>query len=99
MGALKPDSDFDQYQATRSPFHHIFNIGGSQPVPVLEFVQTLEDVLGKKACKELVDFQPGDVFSTQADTQALESFINFKPGISLKEGLAEFVKWYRSYYE
>jgi UDP-glucuronate 4-epimerase len=46
----------------------------------------------------MIEFQPGDVFSTEADTTTLESFINFKPTISLKEGLGEFVKWYKTYY-
>ncbi|MCF7827031.1 MAG: NAD-dependent epimerase/dehydratase family protein [Candidatus Marinimicrobia bacterium] len=99
IDALKPETLSEQYQATQSPYYHLFNIGGSQPVPVLEFVETLEEALGKKAVKELVEFQPGDVFSTQADTTALESFINFKPSITLKQGLTEFVKWYQSYYQ
>ena len=95
---LKPTSQTDQYQATRSPYYHLFNIGGNHPVPVLEFVETLEAVLGKKAIKKLIEFQPGDVFSTQADTTSLESFIKFKPTTSLKAGLIHFVKWYRDYY-
>lgn len=95
---LKPSTETDQYTATSSPFYHIFNIGGSNPVPVLEFVETLEDALGQKATKELVGFQPGDVFSTEADTSALEKFINFKPSISLQQGLTHFVEWYKSYY-
>ncbi len=95
---LKPAAVEDQYQAIKSPFYHLFNIGGSNPVPVLEFVEILEEALGKKANKELVGFQAGDVFSTQADTTALESFLDFKPSIPLKQGLAEFVKWYKSYY-
>jgi len=98
LDELKPTETSDQYQAVKSPYYHLFNIGGSQPVPVLEFVETLETALGKTAIKELVDFQPGDVFSTQADTTSLEKFINFKPSISLKDGLSEFVKWYRSYH-
>ena len=97
LDKLTPRDLSDQYQAVKSPYYHLFNIGGSQPVPVLEFVETLEAVLGKKARKEVVPFQPGDVFSTQADTTALEKFINFKPSISLKAGLTEFVKWYRSF--
>ncbi len=96
---LKPAKETDQYTATQSPYYHIFNIGGSNPVPVLEFVETLESAVGKKAIKELVGFQAGDVFSTEADTTALESFIEFKPSITLKQGLAEFVNWYKIYYE
>ncbi|MBC8193908.1 MAG: NAD-dependent epimerase/dehydratase family protein [Candidatus Marinimicrobia bacterium] len=96
--ALRPESESPQYMATKSPLYHIFNIGGSNPVPVLEFVDVLEKALGKKANKELVGFQPGDVFSTEADTKALESFIDFKPTISLRQGLTQFVEWYKSYY-
>ncbi len=95
---LKPSTISDQYQATKSPYYHLFNIGGNNPFPVVEFVETLEDALGKKAIKEMVEFQPGDVFSTQADTTALESFIKFKPTTSLKTGLTSFVAWYRHYY-
>ena len=89
---LKPQATSDQYTSSLSPYHHIFNIGGNNPLPVLDFVQTLEDVLGKKANTELVDFQPGDVFSTQVDTSALESFTGFKRSISLKDGLTKFVE-------
>jgi UDP-glucuronate 4-epimerase len=98
IDSLQPVSEIDQYTATKSPYYHLFNIGGSNSVPVLEFVEILEESLGKKAIKELVGFQAGDVFSTEADTTNLESFINFKPSITLKEGLGEFVKWYKTYY-
>jgi UDP-glucuronate 4-epimerase len=96
--SLQPAVENDQYTATKCPYYHIFNIGGSNPAPVLEFVEILESALGKKARKELVGFQAGDVFSTEADTTMLESFINFKPTITLKEGLSEFVKWYKLFY-
>jgi UDP-glucuronate 4-epimerase len=99
IDSLLPTGEIDQYTATKSPYYHLFNIGGSNPVPVLEFVEILEDALGKKAVKELVGFQAGDVFSTEADTKTLESFINFKPSITLKEGLGEFVTWYKTYYD
>ena len=98
VDSLQPAVENDQYTATKSPYYHLFNIGGSNSVPVLEFVEILEDVLGKKAVKELVGFQAGDVFSTEAETKTLESFINFKPTITLKEGLGEFVEWYLRYY-
>ncbi len=99
IDSLQPAGEIDQYTATRSPYYHLYNIGGSMPIPVLEFVEILEDALGKKANKELIGFQAGDVFSTEADTTNLESFIKFKPTITLKEGLAEFVNWYRKYYK
>ena len=96
--SLQPAVENDQYTATKSPYYHLFNIGGSNPVPVLEFVEILENALRKKAIRELVGFQAGDVFSTEADTKTLESFINFKPTVTLKEGLGEFVEWYLRYY-
>ena len=99
IDSLQPAGEIDQYTATQSPYYHLFNIGGSNPVQVLDFVEILEDALGKKANKELIGFQAGDVFSTEADTTNLESFIKFKPTITLKEGLAEFVNWYRKYYK
>jgi len=98
LDSLQPTGEIDQYTATKSPYYHLFNIGGSNSVPVLEFVEILENALGKKAVKELVGFQAGDVFSTEADTTNLESFINFKPTVTLKEGLGEFVEWYLRYY-
>jgi UDP-glucuronate 4-epimerase len=97
--SLQPAVENDQYTATKSPYYHLFNIGGSNSVSVLEFVEILEAALGKKAIKELVGFQAGDVFSTEADTTTLESFINFKPSISLKDGLTNFVAWYKNYYQ
>ena len=99
LDSLKPVADFDQYNAKISPFYHIFNIGGSHPVPVLEFVDTLEAVIGKKAATKLVGFQAGDVYSTEADTNSLESWIHFKPSISLHTGLTRFVEWYRFYHK
>jgi UDP-glucuronate 4-epimerase len=99
IDSLLPTSEIDQYTAVKSPYYHLFNIGGSNPVPVLEFVDILEEALGKKAVKELVGFQAGDVFSTEADTKALESFINFKPTIDLGQGLSRFVAWYNSFYQ
>ena len=99
LDSLQPTGEIDQYTATKSPYYHLFNIGGSNPVPVLEFVEILEGALGKKAIKELVGFQAGDVFSTEADTKSLEKFINFKPSITLTQGLEHFVEWYKKYYE
>jgi UDP-glucuronate 4-epimerase len=99
LDSLLPTGEFDQYNAKQSPYYHLFNIGGSNPVPVLEFVEILEASLGKKAIKEMVGFQAGDVFSTEADTKALESFINFKPTIDLMQGLSRFAAWYNSFYQ
>jgi UDP-glucuronate 4-epimerase len=98
LDSLQPTGEIDQYTAIKSPYYHLFNIGGSNPVPILEFVEILEGALGKKVIKELVGFQAGDVFSTEADTKSLEKFINFKPSITLTQGLTHFVEWYKKYY-
>ena len=96
---LKPENRSNQYMLEKSPYYQLFNIGGSQSVPVLDFVNILEGILGIEAKKELVGFQAGDVFSTEADTGALEAYIKFKPGIPLHEGLSRFVDWYKEYYK
>jgi len=99
IDGLRSNLPEDQFAATKSPHYHLFNIGGSQSIPVLEFVDTLEEILGRKAIKELAEFQAGDVFSTEADTKKLEDYIDFKPSTSLKDGLTKFFAWYREYYK
>ena len=81
----------------RSPYYHLFNIGGDRSVSVVDFVETLEGLLGIEAIKELVEFQPGDVYKTQADASSLAELTGFKPQIGLKAGLKHFVDWYRDF--
>lgn len=81
------------------PFYEIFNIGNSNPVELSEFVQTLENELGKKAITKLCPMQSGDVKITCADTQKLKSYIGYAPKTPLKEGIATFVKWFEEYYK
>jgi nucleoside-diphosphate-sugar epimerase len=86
----------------------IYNIGGGQPVNLLDFVRTLQEelvlagVLSKdydfEAHKQLVPMQPGDVPATYADTSALERDFGFTPRIPLREGLRHFAEWYKEYY-
>ncbi len=90
---LQPDP------ATSSSPHRIFNIGNSQPVQLLQFVQLLEDSLGQKAIKDLMPMQPGDVIATAADTKRLEDWVDFRPKTSIKEGIASFTRWFRDYYK
>ena len=78
--------------------HKIFNIGNSNTIPLMEFIENLEEALGMKAIKNFVPFQPGDVKSTFADTTLLEKWINYKPNTSIKEGIFKFVDWFRYYY-
>jgi len=76
----------------------VYNIGNHQPVRLLDFIATLERVLGKKARLEMKPMQPGDVKATYADTRALQKAVGFAPSTPLETGLARFAEWFRSYY-
>jgi UDP-glucuronate 4-epimerase len=79
--------------------YRLYNIGNNQPVALMEFIETIENVLGKKAKKEFLPMQPGDVPATFADVQDLESDIGFKPGTPIKKGIQKFMEWYLDYYK
>ena len=79
--------------------YRVFNIGNSNPVNLKEYIATLEKNLEKKAIKELLPMQPGDVKATAADTKLLENWIGFKPNTSIEDGVNKFVNWYKIYYE
>ncbi|MCP5103304.1 MAG: NAD-dependent epimerase [bacterium] len=79
--------------------YRIFNIGNHKPVDLLYFIELLEKNLGKKALKELLPMQQGDVKETYADTKALRKYTGFRPETSIEKGIAEFVRWYVRYYE
>jgi UDP-glucuronate 4-epimerase len=97
--APNPDWDRDNPDpATSSAPFQIFNIGNSEPVELNHFIAVLERLLGKKAIREDLPMQPGDVTSTAADTSELEAAIGYRPQTSIEDGLAKFVAWYRSYY-
>jgi len=64
----------------------------------MHFIETLEDAVGKKAIMTMTDMQPGDVKETSADTSELNRWVNFKPNTSIKEGVKQFVDWYKTYY-
>jgi UDP-glucuronate 4-epimerase len=96
-----PNSHFDAHHpdpATSHAPYRIFNIGNSQPVPLMQFIETIEDALGKKAIKKMMGMQAGDVKVTSADTSELNQWVNFKPNTSIKEGVKRFVDWYKNYY-
>jgi UDP-glucuronate 4-epimerase len=76
----------------------IFNIGSSAPVPLLEFIATLERCLGKKALTRLVPLQAGDVPATYASVEALSRWVDFRPTTPIDVGLERFARWFRSYY-
>ncbi len=80
-----------------APFR-IFNIGNSQPVKLLRFIEILESVLGVKAIRNNMPMQPGDVEATAADTKLLENWVGFKPHTKIEDGIKKFAKWYIKYY-
>ena len=79
--------------------NRIFNIGRGQPVPLLEFVDCLESALGIKAQRNFMPLQAGDVIKTWADISALAEWVDFRPQVTVETGVAEFVKWYRHFYQ
>lgn len=78
--------------------YKLFNIGGEHPVNLLYFIEILEKNLGKKAVKVFKEMQPGDVKITSADSSELAKFIDYKPDTRIEKGLAEFVSWFKEYY-
>ena len=80
-----------------APFR-VYNIGGGRPVKVNRLIEVLEAVLGRKAERRILPMQPGDVFATRADTDALQRDTGFAPTIPIEEGVPRFVRWYRGFY-
>ena len=78
--------------------YKIYNIGNGNPIKLEKFISILEEKLGKKAMKNYMDMQPGDVQKTYADISDLEKDIGFRPRTDINKGLSEFVKWYKEYY-
>ncbi|MBO73431.1 MAG: capsular biosynthesis protein CpsI [Flavobacteriales bacterium] len=75
----------------------IYNIGNNSPIEILDYIKAIEDSLGIKAEKELLPLQPGDVPDTYADVNDLIKEFNYKPSMSIKEGVKNFTDWYREY--
>ncbi|HCW47130.1 NAD-dependent epimerase [Mixta calida] len=84
--------------ATSSAPYRVYNIGNSQPVTLMAYIEALEKALGMQARKNMLPMQPGDVLETSADTQALFDVIGFKPQTGVEEGIKRFVEWYRAFY-
>jgi len=77
--------------------YRVLNIGNSQPVELMAYIEALERALGKTAAKNMLPLQDGDVEATYADTSELERLTGFSPKMPLAEGVRRFVDWYRSY--
>ena len=77
----------------------VLNIGHGSSIKLLDFINIIEEELGKKAIKNYCGMQKGDVYTTYADTTKLESFAGYKPSVDLKEGIHKFIDWYKGYYK
>jgi len=78
--------------------YKIYNIGNNSPVELMEFIETIENVLGKKAKKEFFDLQAGDVIATYADIDDLVEDVDFRPQTPIETGIRRFISWYKEYY-
>ena len=79
--------------------YRLYNIGSNNPVDLLRYIEILEECLGKKAEKNLLPLQPGDVPDTYANVDALVEDVGYKPTTPIEQGIANFVEWYRDYYQ
>ena len=91
-------SDEPDPATSNAPFR-IYNIGNNQPVPLLEYVSAIEEALGRESIREYLPLQAGDVPDTWADVSDLERDMGYRPRTPVREGVARFVNWYRSYYD
>jgi UDP-glucuronate 4-epimerase len=83
--------------SSRAPWR-VYNIGNSQPVELMRYIEVIEECLGAKAEKNLLPMQPGDVPDTYADVDALTAEVDYKPETPIEVGVAAFIEWYRDYY-
>jgi UDP-glucuronate 4-epimerase len=95
-----PDWSGDEPDSASSTAPYaLYNIGNNQPIELMHYIEVLEDCLGMKAEKNLLPLQPGDVPDTYADVQDLVRDVGYKPAMSVEQGVANFVAWYRDYYQ
>jgi UDP-glucuronate 4-epimerase len=91
------NSDAPNPSTSRAPYR-LYNIGNQQPVELLRYIEVLEECLGKKAQKNLLPLQPGDVPDTWADVEALVTDVGYRPSTPIETGVKRFVEWYLEYY-
>ncbi|KTF13176.1 NAD-dependent epimerase [Pseudoalteromonas sp. H103] len=84
--------------ASSSAPYAVYNIGHGSPISLMDFVKAIEDELGIEAKKNFREMQPGDVYQTYADTKDLFAATGYKPKVGVKEGVAEFITWYKNFY-
>jgi UDP-glucuronate 4-epimerase len=98
----QPNPEWSGYKpdpGTSSAPYRIYNIGNNNPVELMHFIEVLEECLGKKATKNFLPIQPGDVPVNFADIEDLERDVGFKPSTPVEVGIPRFVDWYRSYFK
>ena len=91
------NSDLPDPASSNAPYR-LYNIGNEQPVQLLRYIEVLELCLGRKAQMQLLPLQPGDVPDTEADVSELVRAVGYRPLVSVEQGVARFVDWYRDYY-
>lgn len=97
-----PDPNYDPRApnpATSEAPYRVYNIGNNAPVQLLDYIEVLEQALGRKAQRRLLPLQPGDVPDTFADVSALQRDVGYAPSTPIQTGIARFVQWYRAYYK
>ncbi|NOT71459.1 MAG: NAD-dependent epimerase [Hyphomicrobium sp.] len=100
--AAAPDPEWSSgapRAGTSSAPYRIYNIGNHTPVPLATFIELIERATGKKAIRNLLPAQPGDVPETFADVSALTAAVGFKPSTPIETGIKQFVAWYRAFYK
>jgi UDP-glucuronate 4-epimerase len=98
----QPNPDWDPAKpdpGTSSAPYRIYNIGNQQPVELARYIEVIEECLGRKAEKNLLPLQPGDVPDTYADVQDLVDDMDYKPSTTIETGIRNFIDWYLDYYD
>jgi UDP-glucuronate 4-epimerase len=98
----EPNPAFDPAQpdpGTSNAPYRVFNIGNSQPIALAEYIEALEEALDRKARRNYLPMQPGDVPATSASTDELNAWVGFKPATPVRVGVGRFVEWYREFYQ
>jgi len=100
VAAPNPDWDSDNPDpaSSKAPYR-IYNIGNQQPIELMRYIEVLEECLGKKAEKNLLPLQAGDVPDTWADVEALVDDVGYRPETPIEVGVKKFVDWYLEYYQ
>ena len=102
LNPSKSNEDWDgknpDPSSSRAPYR-IYNIGNNNPLKLIDFIEIIEEFLDKKINKKFLPLQPGDVISTFADIDDLRRDFNFEPSTPVKEGVINFLRWYKDFYE